>query len=128
MQKAFLLTLWVGFGGFLGSIMRYWADFGMYSLLGERFPYGTLLVNIVGCYFIGLFGTLSAERALLNPSLRQFILIGIIGGFTTFSTFTYETLELFKERSFFMGSLNIGCHYFFCLLFVWLGSITSRLL
>ncbi|HHT9118231.1 MAG TPA: fluoride efflux transporter FluC, partial [Candidatus Hypogeohydataceae bacterium YC38] len=79
MQKAFFLTLWVGFGGFLGSIMRYWADFGMYSLLGERFPYGTLLVNIVGCYVIGFLGTLSAERALLNPSLRQFILIGIIG-------------------------------------------------
>lgn len=124
MLKGFTLTLWVGFGGFLGSIMRYWLTYGMQKLLGVTFPYGTLLENLMGCYLIGLFGTIAEERIFLNPSLRQFLFIGIFGGFTTFSSFSYEALELFKERSFLMGSLYIGGHYVFCLLFVWLGYIT----
>lgn len=106
--------------------MRYWVSLGMYSVLGEKFPYGTLIVNLLGCYFVGLLGTLFAERLLVGQEMRQFILIGILGGFTTFSTFTYETLQLFKEKDFLLGSLYIGGHYFFCLFFVWLGNLTAR--
>ncbi len=124
MLKGLTITMWVGFGGFLGSIMRYWMSYGMLKLLGTTFPYGTLFVNILGCYLIGLFATMAGERVFLNPSLRQFLFIGILGGFTTFSTFGYETLELFKERSFLLGSLYIGGHYVSCLFFVWLGYIT----
>lgn len=124
MLKGFTLTMWVGFGGFLGSIMRYWIAYGMAQLLGVAFPYGTLLENLVGCYLIGLLGTLAEKGMLLSPSLRQFLFIGILGGFTTFSSFSYEALELFKERSFLLGSIYIGGHYIFCLLFVWLGYIT----
>ncbi len=125
MLKGFTLTMWVGFGGFLGSIMRYWITYGIQELLGVTFPYGTLLENLVGCYLIGLFGTVAEEGVFLSPSLRQFLFIGILGGFTTFSSFSYEALELFKERSFLPGSLYIGGHYIFCLLFVWLGYITA---
>ncbi|HCN20322.1 MAG: hypothetical protein A3G17_03105 [Planctomycetes bacterium RIFCSPLOWO2_12_FULL_50_35] len=125
MLKGFTLTMWVGFGGFLGSIMRYWVTYGMAKLLGVTFPYGTLLVNLIGCYLIGLLGTIATQRIFLTPPLRQqFLFIGILGGFTTFSSFSYEALELFKERSFLLGSIYIGGHYFFCLLFVWLGYIT----
>ncbi len=124
MLKGFTLTMWVGFGGFLGTITRYWMAYGMQKLLGVTFPYGTLLVNLLGCYLIGLLATVAAERVFLSPSLRQFLFIGILGGFTTFSTFSYEALELFKERSFLMGALYIGGHYIFCLVFVWLGYIT----
>ncbi|MFQ5861618.1 MAG: fluoride efflux transporter CrcB [Candidatus Brocadiales bacterium] len=124
MLKGFTLTLWVGFGGFLGSIMRYWLAHGMQKLLGTTFPYGTLLENLIGCYLIGLFGTMAGERIFLNQSLRQFLFIGILGGFTTFSSFSYEALELFKERSFLLGAIYIGGHYIFCLIFVWLGYVT----
>ena len=88
MLKGFTLTMWVGFGGFLGTVMRYWITYGMQKSLGVTFPYGTLLVNLVGCYLIGLLGTMAAERVFINPSLRQFLFIGILGGFTTFSSFT----------------------------------------
>ncbi len=125
-MRVFLLTLWVGFGGFLGSIMRYWVSLGMYAALGERFPYGTLVVNLLGCYLVGLIGGLFIEWFIVGQEIRQFILIGILGGFTTFSSFTYEALQLFKERDFFLGGLYIGGHYFFCLLFVWLGNLTAR--
>ncbi|MFQ5957428.1 MAG: fluoride efflux transporter CrcB [Candidatus Brocadiales bacterium] len=124
MLKGFTLTMWVGFGGFLGSVMRYWLTYGTQKLLGVTFPYGTLVENLMGCYLIGLFGTIAEERIFLSPSLRQFLFIGILGGFTTFSSFSYEALELFKERSFLLGSLYIGGHYVFCLLFAWLGYIT----
>ena len=125
MLKGFTLTMWVGFGGFLGSIMRYWIGYGMIELLGVRFPYGTLLVNLLGCYLIGLLATFAEQRLFLTPTLRQqFLFIGILGGFTTFSTFSYEALELFKERSYFLGALYIAGNYVFCLLFVWLGYIT----
>ncbi len=125
-MRTFILTLWVGFGGFLGTVLRYWVSRGMYEVLGEKFPYGTLLVNLLGCYLVGLLGTLLIERFPLGQELRQFLLIGILGGFTTFSTFTYEALQLFKEKDFFLGSLYIGGHYFFCLLLVWLGNLTAK--
>jgi CrcB protein len=106
--------------------MRYWVSLGMYSVLGEKFPYGTLLVNLLGCYLVGLLGTLFADKLLVGQDMRQFLLIGILGGFTTFSTFTYESLQLFKERDFLLGGLYIGGHYLFCLLFVWLGNLTAK--
>ena len=125
MLKGFTLTMWVGFGGFLGAIMRYWITYGTIKLLGFKFPYGTLLVNVIGCYLIGYLATLAEQRIFLTPALRQqFLFIGILGGFTTFSSFSYEALELFKERSFMLGALYITGNYVFCLLFVWLGYIT----
>ncbi len=125
MLKGFTLTMWVGFGGFLGAIMRYWITYGAIKLLGFKFPYGTLLVNVIGCYLIGYLATLAEQRIFLTPALRQqFLFIGILGGFTTFSSFSYEALELFKERSFMLGALYIAGNYVFCLLFVWLGYIT----
>jgi CrcB protein len=106
--------------------MRYWISTGMYAALGVKFPYGTLLINLLGCYLVGLLGSLFIESLVVGQDVRQFILIGILGGFTTFSTFTYEALQLFKERDFLLGGLYVGGHYFFCLLFVWLGNLTAR--
>ncbi|MBI4007171.1 MAG: fluoride efflux transporter CrcB [Planctomycetes bacterium] len=123
-----LETLWIGLGGILGSIARFWLSWFVHQFLGTDFPYGTLLVNITGCFYAGFIGTMAEERYLFSSHTRMFLLIGVLGSFTTFSSFGYETLELFKEGSFLRASLNVGGNVFFCLSSIWLGSIASRLL
>lgn len=120
--------LWIGVGGFLGAISRYILSFAMHKLIGSYvFPYGTLTVNILGCFFAGLIGSITGTRLLYHPNIRVFLLIGILGSFTTFSSFGFETLELFKEGSYLLASINISSSIFFCLLGVWLGNISARL-
>src|SRR5689334_16681029 len=76
-----------GLGGFLGSAARFWIASLSYRLLGQDFPYGTLIVNVVGCFLIGFLMTVFEQRFLITPNLRIFLTIGILGGFTTFSSF-----------------------------------------
>lgn len=123
-----LETLWIGLGGILGSIARFWLSWFVHQFLGTEFPYGTLSVNITGCFCAGFIGTMAEERYLFSPHTRMFLLIGVLGSFTTFSSFGYETLELFKEGSFLRASLNVGSNVFLCLLSAWLGGTASRLL
>lgn len=118
--------LFVGVGGMIGSICRYGLSGLLYRTLGDRFPYGTLAVNIVGCFAIGLLMTLFEERWLVPPNLRLFLTIGILGGFTTFSTFSYETVEMLKGGNFFLASLNIVGTFFCCLCSSWGGSMIGK--
>jgi len=92
-------------------------------LIGETFPWGTLLVNIVGCSFIGFFATLSSPdgRVLVGAPARQFVMPGICGGFTTFSTFSLETLNLARDGEWFKASVNVTASVLLCLFGVWLG-------
>lgn len=83
--------LMVGFGGGLGSILRFWVGSYIGGKMGTRFPYGTFLINCTASFLIGLIITLLAEKAHWNPNLRYLIPIGFIGGYSTFSTFEYET-------------------------------------
>ena len=92
-----LQTLAIAAGGALGAVFRYWASNGVYVLTGRGFPYGTLFVNVTGCLLIGFLSVWLLERSLAGPVLRGFLLIGVLGGFTTFSTFSMETLNLIES-------------------------------
>lgn len=117
-----------GAGGFLGSACRYWMSNATYRVLGQNFPYGTLAVNVLGSFLIGFLMTFFEDRFLITPSLRIFLTIGILGGFTTFSTFSYETVALLREGSYWIGSMNILGSVFSCLCATWLGMIAGKIL
>lgn len=113
--------LFIGLGGFLGSIAR----FGLASLVQNRteslFPYGTMAVNIIGCFMIGLLMTLFQERFVVSQNIRLFLIIGILGGFTTFSSFSYDTFALMKSGNVLSAGLNAGGNLFGCLIATWAG-------
>ena len=113
--------VFIGLGGFFGSIARY----GLASLVQTKteslFPYGTMLVNILGCFLIGLLMTLFQERIVVSQNIRLFVIIGILGGFTTFSSFSYDTFALMKSGNLFGAGLNAGVSLFGCLIATWAG-------
>jgi len=90
----------VGAGGFLGAILRYGSSQGLHARLETRFPAGTLLVNVVGCLLIGVLLTLVLERESLSEQASLFLVVGLLGSFTTFSTFGYETLDLLRHEEY----------------------------
>lgn len=126
LTKAFI----VGFGGFLGSMARYWVGGLVHSYLGGGLPYGTLAVNLLGCFAIGGVLCLVEGRGTLGPEARLFFVMGILGGFTTFSAFGYETLELLRDGSRALATANVIANVALGILAVWLGwalaSATSR--
>jgi fluoride exporter len=117
----------VFFGGGIGATARYYLSGAVYRFLPVDFPYGNLIVNITGCFTIGLLMTLMEERFLSEPSLRIFLTIGILGGFTTFSSFSYETIALLRDAEIFRASLNIVASVFGCLTATALGMFVGRL-
>ena len=119
---------YIGLFGAIGCLSRYYLSGWVYSLFGRSFPYGTMAVNITGAYLIGLIMELGLRSALLTPSLRIGLTIGFLGGFTTFSTFSYETFRLLEDGELFIASQNILLSVFLCLLFTWAGIITARYL
>ncbi|OAG28491.1 fluoride efflux transporter CrcB [Thermodesulfatator autotrophicus] len=102
-MKTYLL---VGAGGFLGAMARYWVS-GLALHFSTRFPLGTLLVNVLGSFFLGFLMTLVSETLLVSPETRLFLAIGFLGAFTTFSTFAYETNSLLEGGQFFLAFLNV---------------------
>ena len=99
----------VGLGGFAGSVLRYGAGEWVQRLSGESaFPYGTLLVNAAGCLTIGILAGLSESRDLLTEDARNFLYVGVLGGFTTFSAFGYQTLTLMRDGHTAMALANVG--------------------
>jgi CrcB protein len=124
-----LNILIVGIGGFIGSVFRYLLGGWVHQLSSNAwFPLGTLTVNLLGCFLIGFFGGLSESRQALNPEVRLFLLIGVLGGFTTFSSFGYETFTLARDKEFLAAALNACLQLSFGLGGVWLGNITTRFL
>jgi CrcB protein len=115
-------------GGGLGAAARYWMSGAVYRLVEPDFPYGVLAVNIVGCLMIGFLMTGFEERFMINPSLRIFLTIGILGGFTTFSSFSYETISLIKDGEFFYAAANIGASVILCLTASYLGTVLGKLI
>jgi CrcB protein len=89
--------LWVGFGGFLGAIARFWLGREIGQRLGLHFPYGTLVVNLTGAFLIGFVFTILTDRVVDEPMWRQLLIVGFLGGYTTFSSFTYETIAMIQD-------------------------------
>lgn len=112
----------VGLGGMIGSVLRYLFSgwFQTWSK-SETFPIGTLGVNILGCFIIGILGGYSESLEALSPELRAFLMIGLLGGFTTFSTFEYETMNLLRNSHFMYAVTNVMIQLFVGLMAVWAG-------
>jgi CrcB protein len=119
-------TLVVGAGGFLGSAARYLVQGLVYRFLPADFPYATFFINVSGCYAIGFLGVLAQEMFLVGPTARLFLMVGILGGYTTFSTFGYETMELVREGSGFLAAVNAVGQVVLGLAAVWAGGATAR--
>jgi len=115
--------VWVALGAAFGGIFRYWCYGWAARLAGETFPWGTLLVNVVGSTFIGWFASATGpEGRMLAPvSMRLFVMTGICGGYTTFSTFSLETLRLMQDGEWLQAGANIAWSLVLCLAGVWAG-------
>lgn len=119
---------WVALGGALGSVARFWLAAAVTSLTGPQFPWGTLLINVVGSFVIGCFGALTGSRGAISvpPDIRAFVMIGICGGFTTFSSFSLQTLELLQSGELLWAGGYILGSVALCLLGVWAGSLLGH--
>ncbi len=115
-------------GSAIGGGFRYWLSSAVYKFLPETFPFGTLTVNVVGSFILGLFIFFFDERELLNNQLRFFLTMGFCGGFTTFSTFSLETFYLLKDSEYFLASLNVITNVFVCLAGVFLAYAISKII
>lgn len=118
-----LSYIWVGLGGAIGSAARFGLSGWVAQRYGQTFPYGTLAVNVTGSFIIGLFAALTDPqgRWLVSPSFREFFMIGVCGGYTTFSSFSLQTLALAQEGEWFRAIANAIASFVFCLVAVWLG-------
>ena len=121
-------TLVVGAGGFLGASARYLLGGAIYRWLPATFPWATFVINVTGCFGIGFLAVLAEERMLLGPGARLFLMVGILGGYTTFSTFGYETIALLRESSFAAAAFNVLGHVALGLVAVWAGAAAARVL
>jgi CrcB protein len=122
--------LWVALGGALGSVARYVCSTAALRWLGAGFPYGTLFVNVTGSFAIGLLAALVAAdgRPLLGSGARAFVVVGVLGGFTTFSSFSLETLELARGGAVGAAGANAALSLSLCLFGAWLGFAAAGLL
>ena len=118
-----LAYLWVAIGGALGSVARFGLNGLVSARFGETFPWGTLIINVTGSFLIGIFAAYSDPdgRVLIAPGVRQFLMIGICGGYTTFSSFSLQTLRLAQDREWLYAGGNILLSVVLCLVAVWLG-------
>jgi CrcB protein len=114
-------------GSALGGAGRYWCSGFVAQNFGETFPWGTIIVNIVGSFVIGFVATLTGPdgRVLASTDTRQFIMVGLCGGYTTFSSFSLQTLNLMRDGEWLRATGNIGLSVILCMLAVWLGHIAA---
>ncbi len=113
-------------GGALGAAMRYLVSNGFYSLLGRDFPYGTLAVNVIGSFLMGVLTVLLIDRGEIDPLIKLAILVGFLGSFTTFSTFSMDTLVLINEGALSRAFLNMLTNVVVCVSAVWLGMVITK--
>jgi CrcB protein len=119
-------VLLIGLGGLLGTLGRYWLAGLVGERYGESFPLGTLAVNLVGCFLAGLLFYLMQERLLVNQTLRAIVMIGFLGGFTTFSAYGLQTFTLLRDGQFAFAALNLLVSNALGLLLVWAGYTLAK--
>jgi CrcB protein len=123
-----LLTyVWIAIGGALGSMARFGCSNLVANTVGGTFPWGTLMINVLGSFVIGAFATLTGAdgRVLVPPDARQFVIVGLCGGYTTFSSFSLQTLNLVRDGDIVGAGLNITGSVVLCLVAVWLGYLAA---
>jgi len=119
--------IWIAIGSALGGVARYWCSGVAARLVGETFPWGTIVVNILGSFIIGFFATLTGPdgRVYVGSLGRQFVMIGICGGYTTFSSFSLQTLNLMNDGEWLRAGANIVLSVVCCLVAVWIGHLAA---
>ena len=113
--------LLIGLAGLTGTLLRYGLSGSIARHYGETFPWGTIVVNLVGCFVTGAVFNLTQERFLVNPTARTVILVGLLGGFTTFSSYGLQTFSLLRDGEFGLAILNVAVSNLLGLLMVWVG-------
>ena len=121
------MYFWVAVGSALGGVGRYWCSGVVARHFGETFPWGTIAVNVLGSFAIGFFATLTAPdgRLFIGAVPRQFVMAGVLGGYTTFSAFSLQTLNLLAGGEWLKAGGNIGLSVVLCLVAVWLGHVAA---
>ncbi len=119
-------VLAIATGGALGALLRYWTSLAVHSKLGTGFPYGTLAVNVIGSLLMGFLYIWFAERLAMGPAVRAFLFIGVLGAFTTFSTFSLETLNLIESGQLGKAALNVVIRVFVCVTAAGFGVLAAR--
>jgi CrcB protein len=119
-------TIAIATGGAAGALLRFWMSTGIYQWLGRGFPYGTLAVNVLGSLLMGFLYVMLIDKLSLSPHWRAALLVGLLGAFTTFSTFSIETLNLVEEGEVIKALLNIVLSVVLCLLAAWVGVVVGR--
>jgi CrcB protein len=122
-----MIYFWVAVGGALGSVGRFWLNNAVAGAFGLEFPWGTLLINVIGSFIIGFFGTLTVEvpRFSVPPEIRVFVMVGICGGFTTFSAFSLQTVEMARVGEWQRAGWYVAASVLLCLLVCWLGVVSA---
>jgi CrcB protein len=119
--------IYIGLAGGVGTLMRYWLSEWTARRFGETFPTGTLIVNLLGCFLAGLLFYLMFDRDLVGPAIRTVVLIGLLGGFTTFSSFGLQTFTLLREGEMGLALINIAISNVGGLLMVWVGYSLAKI-
>ncbi len=119
-------TLAIAGGGAIGALLRYWLANAVYALTGRGFPYGTLVVNVLGCLLMGMLMVLFVERLSLAAEWRAAVLVGLLGAFTTFSTFSMETIALLEQGRWTAAAANTVASVVACIAATWLGVTLGR--
>ena len=125
-ESALKALMLIAMGGAIGAVLRYGASLSVYSLMGRGFPYGTLFVNVTGSLLMGLLSVMMLERFNTGPEWRAAVLVGVLGSFTTFSTFSIETLNLLEQGDVMRAVTNIVSSVLVCLVAVWFGVLIGR--
>jgi CrcB protein len=124
MQKIILIAL----AGLVGTLLRYWLSGFLARQYGETFPWGTMAVNLIGCFVAGALFVLTEKRFLVSPTIRTVILIGLLGGFTTFSAYGLQTFALLRDGEFGLAMLNVVTSNILGLFMVWAGYVFGKVL
>ena len=119
-------TFWVGLGGFLGANARYWLGGWVADRYGAQFPWGTFMINITGCFILGLFVTLITKKIMVASHWHLLVSIGFVGAYTTFSTFEYETFTLAESGAMWRALANVVFSVLAGFLAVWVGAKLAR--